>query len=90
MAAPSACLNRYLHVEQLRLPHVPQDDFDPEAAVALPDEPTPNSEKSRSDLRPPHRGHRTPRSFPTAQSLSNSFPHAPHLNSYIGIDNTHT
>jgi hypothetical protein len=90
MSAPPARLNFYRQVEQFRLPHELQDDLDPEAAVALPDERTPNSEKRRSDLRPPHSGHWMRRSLPTAQSFSNSFPQAPHLNSYIGIVNTRT
>jgi hypothetical protein len=85
MAVPPVRLNRYLHVEQLRLPQVLQEAFELDAAVALPDERTPKSEKSRSDLRLPHLGHRMPRSFPIPQSFSNSPPHAPHLNSYIGI-----
>jgi hypothetical protein len=81
MAVPPVVSNRYLQVEQLRLPQLLQEDFELEADVALPDERTPKSEKRRSDFRLPHLGQGIPLSFPTPQSLSNSLPHALHLNS---------
>jgi hypothetical protein len=75
-------------VEQLPPPHELHEELERELELALgfSEEPTPNSEKSRSDLRLPHLGHALPVSFPIAQSFSNFLPHERHLNSYIGME----